>query len=86
MRWAGGATARWRSLAPMSDFFPPVARGARPVDAVPAPPRPDEDERWEYLADHLRAIRTAATVMAVVVVAQVVGVVLWLVAMAAEGS
>lgn len=70
----------------MSDFYPPVARGVRHEDGLPAPPRPDEDERWEFLADHLRAIRSMLGVLAFIAVCQVVGAVLWLIMLASEGS
>lgn len=69
----------------MDDFFPAVARGVRHEDGLPAPPRPDEDERWEYLADHLRAIRTSVFVLAFIAVCQVIGALVW-VLVASEGS
>lgn len=66
----------------MSDFFPPVARGVRSENGVPAPPRPDEDERWEYVADHLRAIRASLGLLAFVAALQVaalmVALVIWM--------
>lgn len=62
----------------MNDYYPAVARGVRHEDGIPAPPRPDEDERWEYLADHLRAIRATLGILAFIAVCQVVGAVLWL--------
>ena len=43
----------------MTDYHPQRARGERGDLEAQAPPRPDEDERWEYVADHLRAIRAS---------------------------
>ena len=70
----------------MADFYPERARGERLEGGLPAPPRPDEDERWEYLADHMRAIRTSVAVLAIIAVCQVVAAALWFLAVAAEGS
>lgn len=70
----------------MGDFYPPVARGERGLQALPAPPRPDEDERWEYVADHLRAIRGSLAVIAAAAAIQIIGLVCALIVYMTDSS
>jgi hypothetical protein len=52
----------------MSDYSPARARGERLDGGQPAPPAPDRDEQWDYIADHLRAIRASVAFIAAVAV------------------